>query len=212
MPVNVSSNQPVNASQCVIQSASQCQSVCHPISQSMPVNMSSNQLVNVSQCVNQSASRNTMFQRALCAVAYCNKVTAHIHSFRRQVHVATIQCHKTADVDATEESWKDCKKVITRYELCALCAQTIRFVFYREISKIHFQQMCFEPYPNVPTILSFYLKELQPLSTGTCRTYFVLCLTKAKFLNVPKQIDEINPPLTSSSSPQTGYRSKVKPR
>lgn len=103
--------------------------------------LSSNQPVNANQCVNQSESRNTIFRQALCAVTYCNMITAHIHSFRRQAHVATIQCHKTADVDATEESWKDCKKVITRYELCALCAQTIRFAFCRQVSKVHFQQM-----------------------------------------------------------------------
>jgi hypothetical protein len=91
--------------------------------------LSSNQPDNASQCVNQSASRNTIFHRASGAVAYCNKTTAHVHLFRRQVHVAMLQCHKTADVDATEESWKDCIKVITRYELCALCTQTIRFAF-----------------------------------------------------------------------------------
>jgi len=126
--------------------------------------LSSNQPLNVNQCANQSASRNTIFRQALCAVAYWNTTTAHIHSFRRQAHVATIQCHKTTDVDATEESWKDCKKVITRYELCAVCTQTILFASCREVSKVHFQQMCFESYPNAPTILSFYFKELQTLN------------------------------------------------
>jgi hypothetical protein len=102
--------------------------------------LSFNQTVSANQCVNQLASRNTIFRQALCAVAYWNTITAYIHSFRRQAHVATIQCHKTADVDATGESWKDCKKVITRYELCALCTQTIRFAFCREVLRSIFNK------------------------------------------------------------------------
>jgi len=174
--------------------------------------LSSNQPVNASQCVNQSASRNTIFQRALCAGAYCNKITAHIHSFRRQVHVAMIQCHKTADVHATEESWKDCKKVITRYELCALCIQTIRFALYREISKIHFQQMCFVSYPNVPTILSFYFKELQTLLTGMCLTCLVLYLDKGYVVKCSQAKRRDASTFNTQFFPQTGYRSTVKPR